>query len=225
LKEAVMYNVLPLDDRFLERFIPAMVGRPDLMTGRNSLTLYDGMNGLTENVMINMKNRSHTVTAEVTITKGSAKGVIIAQAGRFGGWSLYLKNGKPFYTYNFLGLKSFTIAAKKALPAGKSTVKFEFAYDGGGLGKGGTGTIFVNGKKFAEGRIERTQPIIFSADEGTDVGEDAETPVVDYGIPAPYKFTGTIGKITIEVQELKKAESATETQGRVVAAEKKALSD
>jgi arylsulfatase len=195
------------------------------MTGRNSLTLYDGMNGLTENVMINMKNRSHTVTAEVTITKGSAKGVIIAQAGRFGGWSLYLKNGKPFYTYNFLGLKSFTIAAKKALPAGKSTVKFEFAYDGGGLGKGGTGTIFVNGKKFAEGRIERTQPFIFSADEGTDVGEDAETPVADYGIPAPYKFTGTIGKITIEVQELKKAESAIETQGRVVAAEKKALSD
>jgi len=225
LKEAVTYTVLPIDDRVFERLIPAMVGRPDLMAGRNSLTLYEGMNGLTENVMISMKNRSHTVTAEVTIPKGGAKGVIIAQAGRFGGWSLYLKNGKPTYTYNFLGLKSTTIAAKKALPAGKSTVKFEFAYDGGGLGKGGTGTIFVNGKKVAEGQIERTQPFIFSADEGTDVGEDAETPVADYGIPAPYKFTGAINKVTIEVQPMQKADSAAEAKARVVAAEKKAMSD
>jgi len=116
-KEAVQYNVLPLDDRFLERIIPAMVGRPDLMSGRTSLTVYEGMTGMTENVMINMKNRSHTVTAEITVPKGGAKGVIISQAGRFGGWSLYLKNGKPSYTYNFLGLKSTTIAAKQAIPA------------------------------------------------------------------------------------------------------------
>lgn len=225
MKEAVKYNVLPLDDRFLERIIPAMVGRPDLMAGRTSLTVYEGMTGMTENVMINMKNRSHTVTAEVTVPKGGAKGVIIAQAGRFGGWSLYLKNGKPSYTYNFLGLNSTTIAANKALPAGNSTVRFEFAYDGGGLGKGGTGAIFVNDKKVAEGRIERTQPFIFSADEGTDVGEDGETPVADYGIAAPYKFTGTIKKVTIDLKEMKKADKAEEDRARPVAAHKKAMSD
>ena len=225
MKEAVKYNVLPLDDRFLERIIPAMVGRPDLMAGRTSLTVYEGMAGMTENVMINMKNRSHKVTAEVTVPKGGARGVIISQAGRFGGWSLYLKNGKPAYTYNFLGLKSTTIAAKKALPAGKSTVRFEFAYDGGGLGKGGTGTIFVNDKKVAEGRIDRTQPFLFSADEGTDVGEDGETPVADYGIPVPYKFTGKIHKVTIDVQEMKKADKADEGKARAVAAHKKAMSD
>ena len=196
------------------------------MAGRTSLTVYEGMNGMSENVFINTKNRSHTITAEVTIPKGGAKGVIIAQAGRFGGWSLYLKDGKPTYTYNFLGLKRFTIAAKKAVPAGKATIRFEFAYDGGGLGKGGTGTIFVNDKKVAEGRIEHTQPMIFSADEGADVGEDGETPVVeDYGIPAPYKFTGTIDKVTIDVKPMQKADSAAETKARVVAAEKKALSD
>lgn len=224
-KEAVQYNVLPLDDRFLERIIPAMVGRPDLMAGRNSLTVYEGMTGMTENVMINMKNRSHTVTAEVTVPKGGAKGVIVSQAGRFGGWSLYLKNGKPAYTYNFLGLKSTTIAAKQAIPAGNSTIRFEFAYDGGGIGKGGTGTIFVNDRKVAQGRIDRTQPFIFSADEGTDVGEDGETPVADYGIPAPYKFTGKIYKVTIDVQEMKKTDKAEEEKGRAVAAHKKALSD
>ncbi len=225
MKEAVLYNVLPLDDRFLERIIPAMVGRPDLMAGRTSLTVYEGMTGMTENVMINMKNRSHTVTAEISVPRGGARGVIISQAGRFGGWSLYLKNGKPAYTYNFLGLKSTTIAAKQAIPAGKSTVRFEFAYDGGGLGKGGTGMIFVNDRKVARGRIDRTQPFIFSADEGTDVGEDGETPVADYGIPAPYKFTGKIHKVTIDVQEMKKTDKADEEKGRAVAAHKKALSD
>ncbi len=166
MKEAVKYNVLPIDDRAFERMNAALVGRPDLMAGRTSLTVYEGMIGMSENVFINTKNRSHTITAEVTIPKGGAKGVILAQAGRFGGWSLYLKDGKPTYTYNFLGLKRFTIAAEKAVPAGKATIRYEFAYDGGGLGKGGMGTIFVNGEKVAEGRIEQTQPMIFSADEG-----------------------------------------------------------
>ena len=194
-----------------ERVNAALVGRPDLMAGRTSLTVYEGMTGMSENVFINTKNRSHTITAEVTIPKGGAKGVILAQAGRFGGWSLYLKDGKPTYTYNFLGLKRFTIAATEAVPAGKATIRYEFAYDGGGLGKGGMGTIFVNDKKVAEGRIERTQPMIFSADEGADVGEDGETPVVeDYGIPAPYKFTGKIDKVTIDLKEMKKAEKAEE---------------
>lgn len=226
MAEAVKYNVLPIDDRVFERINAALVGRPDLMAGRTSLTVYEGMIGMSENVFINTKNRSHTITAEVTIPKGGAKGVILAQAGRFGGWSLYLKNGKPTYTYNFLGLKRFTITAKQAVPAGKATIRYEFAYDGGGLGKGGLGTIFVNGKKVAQGRIERTQPMIFSADEGTDVGEDGETPVVeDYGIPAPYKFTGKIAKVTVELKEMKAADQAEEKKLRAQVANKKALSD
>jgi len=113
---------------------------------------------------------------------------------------------------------------RRSLP-GKSTVRFEFAYDGGGLGKGGTGTIFVNDRKVAQGRIDRTQPFIFSADEGTDVGEDGETPVADYGIPAPFKFTGKIHKVTIGVQEMKNADKADEEKGRAVTARKKALSN
>jgi arylsulfatase len=226
MTEAVKYSVLPIDDRVFERVNAALVGRPDLMAGRTTLTVYEGMAGMSENVFINMKNRSHTITAEVNIPKGGAKGVILAQAGRFGGWSLYLKNGKPAYTYNFLGLQRFTIAAKNPVPAGKATIRYEFAYDGGGLAKGGVGTIFVNDKKVAEGRIERTQPMVFSADEGADVGEDGETPVVeDYGIPAPYKFTGKIDKVTIDLKEMKKADKAEEDKGRAETAQKKALSD
>jgi arylsulfatase len=226
MKEAEKYTVLPIDDRSIERVNPALAGRPDLMAGRTSLTVYEGMIGMSENVFINIKNRSHTITAEVTIPKGGARGVILAQAGRFGGWSLYMKNGKPTYTYNFLGLKRFTIAAKQAVPAGKATIRYEFAYDGGGLGKGGLGAIFVNGKKVAEGRIEQTQPMIFSADEGADVGEDGETPVVeDYGVPAPYRFTGKIGKITVDLKEMKAADKAEENKLRAQAAQQKALSD
>ena len=161
MKEAVKYNVLPIDDRAFERLNAALVGRPDIMAGRTSITYYEGMNSMSENVFINTKDRSHTITAEVTVPKGGGKGVIIAQAGRFGGWSLYLKDGKPTYSYNVLGLKRFDIAAKKPLPAGKDTIRYEFAYDGGGMLKGGTGTIFVNGKKVAQGRIEQTQHVLF----------------------------------------------------------------
>jgi arylsulfatase A-like enzyme len=226
MKEAEKYYVLPIDDRSLERLNAALVGRPDLMAGRTSLAVYEGMAGMSENVFIGTKNRSHTITAEVTIPKGGAKGVILAQAGRFGGWSLYLKEGKPTYTYNFLGLKRFTIAATTPVPSGKATIRYEFTYDGGGPGKGGLGTIFVNGKKIAEGRIEQTQGYGFSADEGADVGEDGETPVVeDYGIPAPYKFTGTIDKVTIVLKEMKAAEKAEVDKGRAEAAYQKALSD
>ena len=226
MKEAVKYSVLPIDDRSIERLNPALAGRPDLMAGRTSLTVYEGMAGMSENVFINIKNRSHTITAEVTVPKSGAKGVILAQAGRFGGWSLYLKDGKPTYTYNFLGLKRFTIAAKNPVPAGKATIRYEFAYDGGGLGKGGKGTIFVNDKKVAEGRIEQTQPMMFSGDEGADVGEDGETPVVEnYGIPAPYKFTGKIRKVTIDLKAMKTAEKAEENKLRAEAAHRKTLSD
>ncbi len=226
LEEAVKYRVLPLDDRVFERLIPAMVGRPDLMAGRTSLTLYEGMTGLSENVFITVKNVSHSITADVEIPNGGARGVILAQAGRFGGWSLWLKDGRPTYTYNFLGLKRFTVSAAKALPAGKATVRMAFTYDGGGQGKGGTATILVNGKKVASGRIERTQPSFFSADEGTDVGEDGETPVAsDYAIPAPYRFTGSIGKVTVEIQPPKAADAGAIEQGQRELALKKAAAD
>ena len=224
LKEAVEYNVLPLDDRLTERFVASMVGRPDLMAGRTSLTVYDGMKGMSENVFINLKNKSHTITAEVEIPKKGANGVIIAQAGRFGGWSFYLMDGKPTYTYNWLGLERYTVAAKKAVPAGKATIRFEFAYDGGGLGKGGMGTLFVNGTKVAAGRIDKTQFAVFSADEGADVGADEGTPVTE-AYKVPFKFTGKIAEVKIELKEMKKADRDDAEQARKEAALKKELSD
>jgi arylsulfatase len=201
LKEAKKNNVLPIDDRTVERMNAEIAGRPDLMAGRTSLTLAEGMTGMSENVFINVKNKSKTITAELDIPEGGANGVVLAQGGRFGGWSLYLKDGKPAYTYNLLGLSSTTISSPEALPKGKSKVVFEFAYDGGGLGKGGTGTLSVEGRKLAEGRIEQTQPMVFSADETADVGVDDATPVVaGIGQGAETRFTGKIEKVTIEVK-------------------------
>lgn len=158
------------------------------------------MFGMSENVFINTKNRSHHITAEVTIPEGGANGVILAQAGRFGGFSLYLKEGKPIFAYNFLSIQTYKVTSPKALAAGKATIRYEFAYDGGGLGKGGTGRIFVNGEKVAEGRIEHTQAMIFSADEGADVGQDGESPVTDDYKPLDNKFTGKIHKVTVELK-------------------------
>ena len=224
--QTAKYPILPLDDRVFERLIPALVGRPDLLEGRTSLTVYEGMTGMSENVFLNLKNLSHSIEAEVEVPKGGANGVVIAQAGRFGGWSLYVKNGKPTYTYNFLGLQRYTVTASKPLPVGKSTLRFEFAYDGGGAGKGGVGSLLVNGQKVGEGRIERTQPGFYSADEGVDVGEDGETPVVEnYGTPAPHKFTGKLGKVTVAVVPVKPAAKAAADGVQKDAALKKVLAD
>jgi arylsulfatase A-like enzyme len=224
LTEAVKYSVLPLDDRTLERLNAAMVGRPDLMAGRTSLTVHEGMTGMSENIFIDIKNRSHTITAEVEIPEGGANGAILAQAGRFGGWSFYLKDGKPTYTYNWLGLQRYTVAAKQPLPAGKATIRFEFAYDGGGVGKGGMGTLFVNGKNVATGRIEHTQCCAFSGDEGADVGADEGTPVTeDYKVP--FKFTGKIAGVTIELKEMKKTDRDDAMKAEEEGALKKGLSD
>ncbi|MCF7985548.1 MAG: arylsulfatase [Thiohalocapsa sp.] len=202
LQEAEKNNVLPIDDRVFERLLPANVGRPDLMAGRTSLTLAEGMTGMTENVFLNIKNRSKTLTAEVEIPDGAtANGIILAQGGRFGGWALYVKDGVPAYDYNFLGLERFTVAASEPLPSGKSSIRFAFDYDGGGPGKGGTGTLFVNDRKVGEGRIARTQAAIFSADETADVGIDLATPVVEtIGAERASAFTGRIPKVTVEVK-------------------------
>jgi arylsulfatase A-like enzyme len=219
MKEAEAHHVLPIDDRVFERALAAAVGRPDLMGGRTSLTLAEGMTGMMENVFINVKNKSKTITAEVEVPAGGANGTIIAQGGRFGGWSLYVKDGVPAYDYNFLGLQRFTVAAKAPLAPGKATLRFEFAYDGGGLGKGGTGTLFVNGQKVAEGRIERTQPMIFSADETADVGIDLGTPVVEtIGAERRSRFTGRIPKVTVEVRDATaKADAAVQEALKEVA--------
>ena len=199
--EAQRNNALPIDDRVFERIIASNVGRPDIMAGRTSLTLADGMTGMTENVFLNIKNRSKTVTAEVDVSDDGANGIIIAQGGRFGGWALYVKDGVPAYDYNFLGMERFTVAAERPLEPGSSTIRFEFAYDGGGPGKGGVGTLYVNDQKVGEGRIERTQPAIFSADETADVGIDLATPVVEtIGSEAASRFTGKIPKVTVEVE-------------------------
>ena len=200
MKEASINHVLPLDDRSVERLNPAIAGRPDLMGGRNSLTVYDGMVGMTENVFINVKNRSHSISAEVVVPDKGVEGVILAQAGRFGGWSLYVKDGKPTYTYNFLDQKRTSITSSEKLAPGKATVVFDFAYEGGATpGKGGTGTLTVNGKKVGEGRIDATNCCMFSLDEGTDVGRDDGTPVTeDYRVP--FAFTGAIKNVEVTLR-------------------------
>jgi arylsulfatase len=201
LAEAQKYHVLPMDDRVFERLNAAAVGRPDLMGGRSSLTLAEGMTGMLEGVFINVKNRSKTITAEIEVPADGGNGTILAQGGRFGGWSLYVKDGKPGYDYNFLGLQRTSIVAANPLAPGKATLRFEFAYDGGGPAKGGTGTLYVNDAKVAEGRIETTQPGLFSADETADVGIDLGTPVVEaIGSEHRSKFNGRIPRVTVAVR-------------------------
>jgi arylsulfatase len=150
---------------------------------------------------MNVKNRSSKITAELEIPAAGANGAILSQGGRFGGWSLYVKDGKPAYTYNFLGLERFTVSSSEALPAGPATVTLDFAYDGGGAGKGGNATLFVNGESVAQGRVEKTQPNVFSADETADVGIDNQTPVAEgIGIGPETRFTGRINEVTLEVR-------------------------
>lgn len=202
LQVAIKNHVLPLDDRSIERMNPALAGRPDLMEGRTSLTVYPGMTGMLEDAFINIKNRSHSITAEVEIPKQGADGVIICQGGRFGGWTLYLKDDKPVYTYNWLGMDRYTIAGNERVPAGKHTIRFDFAYDGGRLGAGGTGQLFIDGKQVAKGRIDKTIPLIISPDEGADVGIDEGTPVTEAYASADSGFTGKIFKVVVSVKPL-----------------------
>ena len=198
LEEAVKYNVLPLDDRAWERFNAALAGRPDLLEGRTEMTVYEGMKGIPENGFINVKNRSFVVTADIEIPKGGAEGVVIAQGGEMGGWSLYVKNGAPRFAYNFLGREISKIVGPDRLPSGKVILRFEFAYDGGRPGGGGNGSLFVNDQKVATGRIERTHPNAFGA-ETTDVGENLYTAVSDDYKVGDNKFTGKIRKVTIQI--------------------------
>jgi arylsulfatase len=197
-QEAIKNHVYPIDDRRSERFDASIAGRPDVMGKRTSLTVYEGMTGLMENVFINTKNRSYTVTAEVELSDASAGGVILAQAGRFGGWSLYMKDGQVRHEYNYFGLERTNISSTKALAPGKHVIKYEFVFDGGKPGAGGKCMLNVDGEKVAEGRIPKTQPYAFSGDEGADVGLDGETAVSNDYKEGDNKFTGKIRKVTVD---------------------------
>jgi len=198
LMEAVKYNVLPLDDRQIERIDPAMAGRPALIKG-NSQLLFAGMGRLSENSVVNIKNKSFSVTSDLEVPAKGAEGVIIAQGGRFGGWSLYARDGKAKFHYNVLGIKSFGIEATKPISTGKTQVRMEFAYDGGGMGKGGSVTLYYDGKEVGKGRVEQTQGFIFSADETTDIGYESGTTVSPDYTAHSSKFNGKINWVQIDL--------------------------
>ena len=198
LEEARKYNVLPLDDRRVERFNAKLLGGRS--SWRNSQLLFGGMGRLSDS-LINTKNKSHAVTAEVVVPDGGAEGVIIAQGGAFAGWSLYAKEGRPIYCYNLLGLQRFKIEADAAIPPGTHQVRMEFDYDGGGPAKGGTVTLYLDGDKTGEGRVEGTVPLIFSADETADVGRDTASPVSDDYDGESSVFTGEVNWVQIDLGE------------------------
>ncbi|WP_298534599.1 arylsulfatase [uncultured Algibacter sp.] len=201
-KEAIANNVYPLDDRLYERFNAAMAGRPDLMGDRKSLTLANGMEGILENTFLNIKNSSKTIDAYVSL-KGKDSGIILCQGGKFGGWALYMNEGKPAYTYNYFGLQSYTVQSNKAITNNNANIKLQFDYDGDGAGKGGLAKLYVDGDLVAEGRIEKTQPAVFSADETADVGKDDATQVANTVFDDVHdsEFTGYINKVTISIPE------------------------
>jgi arylsulfatase len=198
LIEATKYNVLPMDDRLVERANPDVAGRPTLLRG-NSQMFYPGMGRLSENSVVSIKNKSFSVTAELEVPAGGADGVIIAQGGRFGGWCVYAKGGKAKFVYNVLGIQEFATEASSPIPTGTHQVRMEFAYDGGGLAKGGDVTLFYDGATVGNGRVEATQAMIFSADETTDIGYESGTTVTpDYSAKSS-RFTGKINWVQIDL--------------------------
>ena len=196
--EAAKYNVFPLDDRRAERFNPDLAGRPQLTRG-NSQLLFGGMRRLTENSVVAIKNKSHSVTAQIVVPEAGGQGVIISQGGAFGGFSVYMKDGKPAYCYNLFGLQRFTVSDEETVPGGEHQIRVEFEYDGGGLGKGGNASLYVDGSKVSEGRIDATVPMLFSADETTDLGSDSATPVTDDLALDELEFNGRIDWVEISI--------------------------
>jgi arylsulfatase len=197
--EAAKYSVLPLDWRGTIRFNAEAMGRPSIVRGRTRLEYFAGMTGLPDAASPEMLNKSWTITAEVDLPDGKTSGMIVTHGGLEGGYGLYLRDGKPTFVYNYLALERPTFVGQDALPKGKATIVVDFAYDGGGMGKGGTVTMTANGKKVAGGRLERTVPVQFSIGEGLDIGMDGGSPV-DFTYTLPFKFTGTIHKVTIELR-------------------------
>jgi arylsulfatase len=200
LEQAKTYNVLPLDDRRVERFDADLAGRPQLVRGHSQL-LFGGMGRLTESSVLSVKNRSHAVTAEIVVPESGAEGVIVAQGGAFGGWTLYARGGRLKYCHNFIGLRRFTVEGDDAVPSGTHQVRMEFAYDGGGPAKGGMVTLYVDGAPIGAGRVEATVPLVFSGDETTDLGHDTASPVTDDYTPEESVFTGTVSWVQIDVAD------------------------
>ncbi len=200
LIEAVRYKVLPIDDRVIEKLNPDIAGRPVIFKGKTQL-LFGGMGRLGENSTLNIKNKSHSVTAQIIVPSSGAEGVIISQGANIGGWSLYALGGKLKYCYNVAGVQHHFVESKKPLPAGEHQVRMEFAYDGGGLGKGGRVSLFVDGKKIGEGVIPMTQAMIFSADDGCDVGEDSGAPVSPDYKPMKNAFNGVVKGVQLSIEE------------------------
>ncbi|CAN7488430.1 arylsulfatase [Phenylobacterium sp. LjRoot219] len=198
LIEATKYNVVPLDDRGFERINPDIAGRPQLITGASQI-LFPGMR-VSEACVLTLKNKSHSVTANLTIPAGvTPEGVIITQGGSVGGWTLYAKGGKLKYCYNFFGIDHYFAEADQPIPAGDHQVRMEFKYDGGGLAKGGDVTLYYDGKAVGTGRVDQTEPMGYSADEACDVGSDSGSPASpDYG-PSGNRFTGKIHWVQIDV--------------------------
>jgi len=208
LIEASKYNVLPIDSSFADRANPAL--RPGFNTGRTAFTYYPGMIRIPEANAPDIKNKSYHIAADVEIPDRGADGIIVTQGGRFGGWGLLVLDGKPMFAYAYTNQDAdlypdqkkgkTRITGGEKLNPGRHTVSFDFAYDGGGIGKGGRGILAVDGKKVAEGRIENTCPFRFSLDESFDVGEDTGSPVIDeYDSKMPFKFNGTLRKVEIKL--------------------------
>ena len=200
LIEATRYKVLPLDDRMMEKMNPDTAGRPVLVHGKTQL-LFGGMGRLSENCVLSIKNKSHSVTAEIVVPEKGAEGVIISQGANIGGWSLYAKSGKLKYCYNWGGFKQFMVESADRIPAGEHQVRMEFAYAGGGLGKGGMSTLFIDGKKVGEGEIGATLAIVFSADDGCDVGEDSGSAVSPDYPPGDNAFNGKVKGVLLSIAE------------------------
>jgi arylsulfatase A-like enzyme len=218
--EAAKYNVFPIDDRTGERFNAAIAGRPELQSGRTSMRFEPGMTHLTENTVLNVKNRSHTVTAQFTVPSDGANGVLVAQGGRFAGWSLYVKDSRIAYCYNWFDSERYTLVSPDPLPAGAVTVQYQFDFDGGRPGAGGSGTLLIDGDVVAEGRVERTVPFIFSADETMDIGCDTASPVSDdYPSGDANAFTGAIEwiQVDVEVDDVSHLEDPEATYHRILA--------
>ncbi|MFE7505525.1 arylsulfatase [Promicromonospora sp. NPDC057488] len=198
LIEATKYNVLPMDDRTAERLVPELAGRPTLIHGGSQL-FFPGMGRLSENSIVSVKNRSFSVTAEVDVPAGTASGVLIAQGGRFGGWCVHVVDGRLTFTYNVLGISRYDVTADEPVPGGKHQLRAELAYDGGGLGKGGAVTLFHDGSPTGSGRVDATQPLVFSADETTDIGYESGTSVSGAYTPASSRFAGRISWVQLDV--------------------------
>jgi len=198
--EAAKYNVLPLDNSKIERL--SVDNRPSLTRGRSLFTYYPGMTRIPEGTAPSILNKSFKVAAEVDVPAGGAEGVIVTQGGRFNGWGLYLLDSKPVFHYNNVGVYRYTVAGQDKLTPGKHVIVLDFKYDGPGLAKSGTATLKVDGKVAGEGKVAHTIPFRISADETLDIGEDTGTPVSeDYHVP--FKFTGDLKKVMIELSDNK----------------------